>query len=229
MAKKTKDETTSESAEMPAKDSSKKMMSKKPMVLGVLGLVGVVAAVALGMFLFNMVSSGGDEGIDIPDDFETFENDDFKFGYPNEGWTAEDSFGTVNVKEESSDEGIFGATTQASFSVEAVEEGDEDKLTNLKDQNCTELENDIKDEISSGDESFEVTITSEKASINDLDGCKFEVTADYLGLKLNVVMYTLANPNSDEEVFQVGVTQIGEERAENYDDYLKVVRTFQAK
>jgi hypothetical protein len=222
------DETNKESVPTePTKSANApkvEVKSNKPILLGAASLL---VAVLLGTAIFFLVGkgSGGEEGKDIPNDFETYENDDFKIGYP-EDWEVEESSYlnsgvTLRPKlEESEDDEDFLAGLGDLMSGVFINDMS-DKTSDIKkieEGKCEELVNDILESQS-----------IEEGELNGSKACKFEINAKAkegaFSFEILIFMYAVAG---DDKGYSVGVTSFGE-KSDSFDEAIEVSKTFTLK
>jgi hypothetical protein len=235
------DETNKESVPTePTKSANApkvEVKSNKPILLGAASLL---VAVLLGTAIFFLVGkgSGGEEGKDIPNDFETYENDDFKIGYP-EDWEVEESSYlnsgvTLRPKlEESEDDEDFLAGLGDLMSGVFINDMS-DKTSDIKkieEGKCEELVNDILESQSIEEgENVEVDVKSQEAvELNGSKACKFEINAKAkegaFSFEILIFMYAVAG---DDKGYSVGVTSFGE-KSDSFDEAIEVSKTFTLK
>src|SRR5690606_14562733 len=98
--------------------------------------------------------------------------------------------------------------TYVSFSYSEITEDEEEKLkvSDVRDQKCSDLEETFKDELGGLGDDFEYDFEIKKASINDLKGCRVEMGFEIFGIKSTQVMYVLVADGDDENGFSVQIS-----------------------
>lgn len=226
-----------ESAVSPAVTGS----NSTPMILGaVIGGLFILVLLIVGVVALAGGGSADDEGIDIPNGWEKYEDDDFSFGYPeDEGWSVDESFGSITVsKSENDDEDESGfnigsfTDVSVSFDVSDIEEENDElefSVDDLRNQKCSDLEDEFRNQLGAvEEEGLEFDFRVDKAEINELKGCEIRMSFDFLSISTNSIMYMLVKDGDDENGYSIQITAPDLD-GDDYETALDIARSFRAE
>ncbi len=204
--------------------------------LGVFGFVIVLAVLALGVFFITKKQFASNEiGIEIPNDYETYENDMYTIGYPK-GFKGEERDGSFTVtKDLPADEALNPLA--GGFANLAVAPAGEDLLQlqgfsidTIKDVKCHEYKKTLDEQLNeqmeetSGQAEAEVDVVN--ILLNGNKGCEISISAVQTGFEAKIVYYLVLG--TEDKVYSVAVTSFGQSEGD-YDSLLNASKTFSLK